>query len=85
MAQPEAFTKQAIEHIAKLSGLPFKTVQLMLKSGWTFSWDIKNNLSWTRNALDHLMVLGRPSGSYPQPRPTVGPKGGAGDSGASPN
>lgn len=83
MAQPTSFTKQGLDRVAEITQLPPKIVRLLLEQGWTFKWDIHQNLSWTKNGLQDLVVLGRPSGSYPEPPPTVGPKGPAGDSGAS--
>ena len=85
MAQPAHFTKQGLDRVAEITQLPVKIVRLLLEQGWTFTWDINQNFSWTKKGLQDLVVLGRPSGSYPKPPPTVGPKGSAGDSGASKN
>ena len=85
MAQPAHFTKQGLDRVAEITQLPVKVVRLLLEQGWTFTWDIQQNLSWTKNGSQDLVVLGRPSGSYPQAPPTEGPKGPAGNSGVSKN
>lgn len=85
MAQPASFTKQGLEQVAKITQLPVKIVRLLLEQGWAFTWDINQNFSWTKNGLQDLVILGRPSGSYPQAPPTEGPKGPAGNSGVSKN
>ena len=78
MAQPASFTKQGIDRVSEITQLPVKIVRLLLEQGWTFTWDINQNLSWTKNGLQDLVVLGRASGVYPEPPPTNGPKGPAG-------
>lgn len=83
MARPASFTKQGIEQVSKITQLPVKVVRLLLEQGWTFTWDIRGNFSWSKNGSDDLVVLGKPSGSYPQQPPTEGPKGAAGNSGVS--
>ena len=81
MAQPAHFTKQGLEQVARITQLPVKVVRLLLEQGWTFTWDIRQNFSWTKNGSQDLVILGRPEGSYPQAPPTEGPKGPAGNSG----
>ena len=83
MARPASFTKQGIDRVSEITQLPVKIVRLLLEEGWTFTWDINQNLSWTKNGLQDLVVLGRPSGAYPEPPPIIGPSGPAGNSGVS--
>ena len=83
MAHPAHFTKQGIDRVATITQLPVKVVRLLLEQGWTFNWDIQHNFSWTKNGSQDLVILGKPSGEYPQAPPITGPEEPAGDSGAS--
>lgn len=70
-----SLTKVAVERVAEVSGLSAKIVRVMLEDGWSFHWDIHQNLSWTRQGSMDLYILGKPGGTYPEPSSKLDPTG----------
>lgn len=54
-----ALTKQAIDRVSSLTGQSTSDVRQLLEDGWTFSWNIRGEMSWTRNVHDSLFDIGK--------------------------
>lgn len=54
-----ALTKQAIDTVSSLTGQSTSEVRQLLEDGWTFSYDMRGNTTWTKNVHDRLLNIGK--------------------------